>query len=535
MKMLPIGIQSFEKLIEMNCIYVDKTKFLYNLIKSGTTYFLSRPRRFGKSLTISTLEAIFLNKRELFKGLWIDQSDYDWKLHPVIRLDMSLISNFIGDDINPILINQLERIAKFYQIEFKKETNAQICFDNLIFDLYSKLGRVVILIDEYDKPILDHISNRVNAETNREFLKNFYGVMKALDANIRFIFLTGVTKFSKVSVFSGLNNLTDITMSSNQAGMLGYTEEELLHYFHQYIEEFSKDKEIPLEVLVSEIRTWYNGFRFSEDEVKVYNPFSTLLLFKEKRFRNYWFETGTPKFLMELIKEREFNLLDAEDKTVEEYSFSSFEVSDISIYPLLYQTGYFTIKEYYPEDRRYRLGYPNKEIEIAFNKHIIAIYSQKSIDDVDSDAGKIHSALRERDLVRFFEVLRVLLASISYQIKIKDEEKHYQFFFYTVLRCIGVNVQVEVTTNKGRIDVVINMSAIIYILELKLTGTAQQALKQIKEKGYYEKYLLEGKQIVLVGVSIDKKKRNFGKWTSEILNTKRMTKTKTSKSKKSED
>ncbi|MBF0359372.1 MAG: AAA family ATPase [Oligoflexia bacterium] len=429
----------------------------------------------------------------------------------------------------------MKRIAKFYQVDPKMETNAQIYFDNLIYELHSKLGKVVILIDEYDKPILDHISNQSNAEENREFLKNFYGVMKALDANIRFIFLTGVTKFSKVSVFSGPNNLTDLTMSSKYADMLGYTEEELILYFHSYLEMFSKNINVSIETLICDIKRWYNGFRFSEEEIKVYNPFSTLLLINESRFRNYWFESGTPNFLIKLIEEKKFDLLGAEEKTVEAESFSSFSIAEMSIYTLLYQTGYFTIKEYFPEERRYRLGYPNKEIEIAFNKHIISMYSKRSIEDIDSDAGKLYAVLKERDLVSFFEILKAILSSISYQLEIKPEEKHYQFFMYTVLRCIGVNIQVEVTTNKGRIDVVINIPTIIYIIELKLTGTAAQALKQIKEKGYYEKYLLERKQIVLVGVSIDKKKRNFGKWTSEILNTKRITKTKTSKSKKSKD
>ncbi|MBF0297433.1 MAG: AAA family ATPase [Oligoflexia bacterium] len=389
MKLLPIGIQSFEKLIEMNCLYVDKTKYLYNLIKSGTTYFLSRPRRFGKSLTVSTLEAIFLNRRELFKGLWIDQSDYVWKKYPVIKLDMSSFSKYTGNTLEEVLI---EHLLSLYPGEYKFSKLVDIVFAKLI-EALSKEGPVVILIDEYDRPILDQIKDKNKADENRELLKSFYSVMKTLDAKIKFVFLTGVTKFSKVSIFSGLNNLNDITMDEKYSGMLGYTDDELSKYFSEHISNFSAKKSISIEKLREDIRCWYNGFRFSSDKTTVYNPFSTLLLLNKNEFNNYWFETGTPNFLVELIKEKEYNLLEAEEKTVEADSFSSFTVSDISIYSLLYQTGYFTIKEYFPEDRRYRLGYPNKEIEIAFSKHIIALYSQKSIDDVDSDAGRIHSAL----------------------------------------------------------------------------------------------------------------------------------------------
>ncbi|MCX7997788.1 MAG: AAA family ATPase [Leptospiraceae bacterium] len=324
MKPLPIGIQTFRTIREGNYLYIDKTRWIYEMVKyPHGAYFLARPRRFGKSLTLSTLKEIFEGNKELFEGLWISTTDYEWKKYPIIRVDFSTIQTFVREDLIKGILSVLNKIAEDYGIELKEE-NYDRKFQELIQKL-SKQGKIVILIDEYDKPIVDHITNPSLAIEMREILKGFYTIIKASDEYLRFVFLTGVSKFSKAGVFSGLNNLNDISMNPKFSSLVGVTERELIRYFKEYIKEFSQELNINTRELIEKIRFWYNGYCFSGNCERVYNPFSTLLLFEQREFKNYWFETATPSFLIEFARKRDFDISELPVKAAE-ISFSTYDV-----------------------------------------------------------------------------------------------------------------------------------------------------------------------------------------------------------------
>ncbi|NQY74741.1 MAG: AAA family ATPase [Candidatus Margulisbacteria bacterium] len=372
---LPIGIQTFEKIVREDRVYVDKTELICKLINGSGAYFLSRPRRFGKSLLISTMEAIFKGKKELFKGLWIEKSDYNWDAYPVIRLDMSEMPSFSANQFVEDLKDRLLKIGHDYEVEVDVTKSLSGCFIQLIESI-SKEKKAVVLIDEYDKPIIDQLKNTEVAKQNRDILKDFYGVLKSQDAHIRLIFLTGVSKFSKVSIFSGLNNLNDITMDTKYATLLGYTQEELEHYFEGWIFELGESMKMDKQTTLNEIKKWYNGYQFSKADEAVYNPFSTLLLFDKKDFLSHWFETGTPTFLIDLLKQQQYGVPDIENAGIDESAFSSYEIDDLQVLPLLYQTGYLTIKSYDTESSLYKLGYPNHEVKAAFSRSLLENFSK---------------------------------------------------------------------------------------------------------------------------------------------------------------
>ncbi len=376
MKYLPIGYADLPRIIKENRLYVDKTKYIYRLITEGSVYFLSRPRRFGKSLLISTLNEIFKGNKELFKGLYIYDTDYDWESYPIVRIDFSKKNVEKDKDLKDYIKRQLDEIGKTYDVMLK-ELPYEEKFSLLINSLYKKYQKpVVILIDEYDKPILDNIENIELAKKIRDILKGFYGIIKSEGAYIKFVFLTGVSKFSKTGVFSGLNNLNDITMNNKYSAILGITQDELLAYFDEYIEKLSYATEMTdKEELLKEIEKWYNGYCFSKKCVSVYNPFSLLLLFDNNEFDNFWFETGTPTFLVKLIKDETFDVSMFEDLWVGDAAFSSYEIESLDIIPLLVQTGYLTIKDYNPKRRLYKLYYPNYEVEESFTEVLLKEYS----------------------------------------------------------------------------------------------------------------------------------------------------------------
>ncbi|MGA1823916.1 MAG: AAA family ATPase [bacterium] len=513
-KDLPIGIQDIEKLLKGNYLYIDKTKYLYSLIESSGYYFLSRPRRFGKSLLISTLEAIFAGKRELFKNLWIEQSEYDWQKYPIIRIDFATLYNKIPGELEEGLKRKVIEIGNDYKVELVRNIPLPEMFNNLLKTLHKKTDKkVVVLIDEYDKALIDNITNPEIAKENRDILKSLYGILKPADEFLRFVLITGVSKFSKVSVFSDLNNLNDISMAADYAGLLGCTQEELEYYFKEHIKLLiSKDDDE--KKIKARIREWYNGYRFSTEALKVYNPFSLLLLFEHKEFKNYWFETATPSFLINLIKEKDYEIKKLEDEEVSELAFSSYEIENLEVLPLLFQTGYLTIKDYNKERMLYRLWYPNFEVEQAFLNYLAAGYSQVETARVDSYLWKCIDCLEEGDIHTFLETLKIFFANIPYEIHLKYK-KYYQSIFYTILKLMGLKVEVEVSTNKGRIDAVVELEKRVYIFEFKLHDTAENALKQIKEHKYYEKYAGIDKKIVLVGVTFNQKMRNIGQYVTD--------------------
>ncbi|MCE7984277.1 MAG: AAA family ATPase [Caldilinea sp. CFX5] len=514
-KPLPIGEQTFRKLIENGYLYVDKTPLIYEMIRypSGV-YFLSRPRRFGKSLLISTLEEIFLGNKELFQGLWLYTSDYQWESHPVIRFDFSLEKARSADEMREIISTYLKEIAAKYGVKLVKGSY-QRKFRGLIEQLGQE-RKVVVLIDEYDYPIIDNMGDTKVAIEIREVLKGFYTVMKGMDRYLRFIFLTGVSKFSRVGIFSGLNNLKDITIDDRFASLPGITQAELEAYFPEYINRFAQRKGVTQQDLLHDIKVWYNGFRFSKEGEAVYNPFSLLLLLDMQDFRNYWFESGTPTFLIKLIKERNFDLRQLNQLQVSELAFSSYEIDQLQLLPLLFQTGYLTIKGYDPARRLYDLYYPNYEVEDAFSTWLLGAFSYADHTLHESHLWRLIDALRANDLATFFKVLQIFFAQIPYNIQIKDEH-YYQSIFYLIFTLLGLRLEAEKYTNRGRIDTVIELPGDVYIFEFKLDGTEDQALEQIKTMGYADPYRHQGKTLHLVGVNFSLQQRSITGWKVERI------------------
>ena len=513
LKPLPIGIQTFKDIIEGGFLYVDKTKWIYELIRYPKgVYFLARPRRFGKSTLISTLKEIFEGNRELFQGLWLYDSPYRWEAYPIIRLDFSLSQVENADELKRSIKRYISQVAQQYQVSIGEgEYHEQ--FAELISTLAAK-NKVVILIDEYDKPIIDNIGNMKEAQRIREVLKGFYTVIKGMDAYIRFVLLTGISKFSKVGVFSGLNNLEDITMSPAFSSVLGIAEEEISTYFKDYIPDFAEKEELSADQLLEKMRHWYNGFCFSADGQNVYNPFSLLLFFKQQRFANFWFETGTPTFLIKLIREKGYDVRQIDTLEIDELSFSTYEIENLGVVPLLFQTGYLTIKGYSKDAGLYRLYYPNYEVEHAFLRYLLDSFSYTENGLAGGYLWKLVQALAEKAFERFFEILEVFFAEIPYDIQMK-QERYYQTIFYLLFKLIGLKVGAEVRTNRGRIDAVVELEESVFIFGFKLDESEAEALRQIKERGYFERYRLKGKEIYLVGVRFETEKRSIGGWQIE--------------------
>jgi len=512
MKKLPIGIQTFERLISEGYLYVDKTSQVHTLISSGSVYFLSRPRRFGKSLLLTTLKALFLGKRHLFKDLAIDSLEYDWAPHPVIHIDMSLGTCHSGNELREFLSRRVTQIAGEHGIRLKEP----VCnerFAELIRRM-SKNGKVVVLIDEYDKPILDNIPNVEIAIQMRDVLKGFYTVIKASDEYLRFVFLTGVSKFSRVSVFSGLNNLNDITMNDQFASMLGYTEKELEHNFSEHIDELVAASGGNRARMLQRIQDWYNGYQFGGYGARVYNPFSTLLLFRNQRFASYWFETGTPTFLVELIREGNVDVSALDDLRISESSFGTFDIERLDPLPLLVQTGYLTIRSYDPDSDLFQLGYPNREVRKAFLESLTEAFVVNVGKTAPSRLEDMVQALRNVNMEAFFDTLRIFFADIPYDIQIK-RERYYQTIFYLVFSLMGIRIRAEVRTNRGRVDAVAETDGDVFIFEFKLDGSAADALAQIRAREYAEKYADSTKPVHLIGVVFDHAERNIGDWVIE--------------------
>ena len=514
MKDITSYVYSFEELIQGNFLYVDKTEYVWQLIRpSSAGYFLSRPRRFGKSLTVSTLKAIFEGRRDLFKGLSIYDKQYDWKQYPVIHLDWN---GWAVDTLNDLLKSMKDivgSIARKYDLQLTGE-NPQVQFRELIEKLAQK-EKVVLLIDEYDKPILNNISKPWSKEI-LDTLKGFYSVIKACENLERFVFITGVSKFCHVSLFSDLNNLTDITMDARYATMFGYTQEELEANFGDRIAALAGDTDIT--AYKAKIKKWYNGYRFEENSKTVYNPVSLAQFFENRgKFNNYWFSTGTPSFLMELTKQKDFNFESALKEAVPQVAFNAFEIGNIDPLTLLLQTGYITIKG--TEERFgqtwYFLDFPNREVAGAFSAYILNSYAGKTQTASVQFTAEIATALLNKDLRKLRKVMEVFFAGIPYTSH-KKQESTFQTIFFSIFRLLGLYVEAESATNDGRIDAVVQTADTIFIFEFKLDNDST-ALEQIKEKEYYKKYLLDKREIYVIGVNFDSEKGNLVGWEDELI------------------
>lgn len=499
MKQLPVDVSSFKMMIENKYLYIDKTQYIYRLVTEGRLYFLSRPRRFGKSLLLSTLKELFLGNRELFKGLWIDTSDYQWQEHPVIHLDFSTLAKSNPEELKESLLWELKMIAQYYDVNVTLVPNLTSTLSHLIKEL-AKKNKVVILIDEYDKPILDTLVNVERATLIRDTLKTIYDVLKGVDEHIRAIFITGVTRFSRTSIFSGLNNLIDLTLSEKAAVLLGYTDEEMVTYFSEYIEVIAQKQQVTTQSIRDSLKLWYNGYRFSELPVKVYNPFSVLYYFYTHKLKNYWFASGTPSFLINLIKNQYYELEDMKAVEFKPEYVETFELNHIPLDTILFQAGYLTIAEYNHTNDKITLDYPNYEVKDSFVRYLVSILSYTTQKSLDTEVTSLIKTLDMHELEKFCSIVQTLFAHIPYSLHI-NQERYYHSLFQFLMTLISLEAHSEMLTNIGRIDIVIIMHNFIYIFELKYNKEPESALQQIIDKKYYERYAMLNKQVVLVGLS----------------------------------
>ena len=516
MKDLTSYVYSFEEMIQGNFLYVDKTEYIWQLIRpSRAGYFLSRPRRFGKSLTISTLKAVFEGKKELFKGLAIYDKPYDWKPYPVIHLDLNGFDFGSIDAVRSSLCRLMRETAAIHHLHLNESKPEQM-FREIITEL-SKKNEIVILLDEYDKPILNNIGKPECKQILAD-LKAFYSVIKAFEGKLRFAFITGVSKFCHVSLFSDLNNLTDITMDARYATMLGYTQTEFESNFSEQIDAASQKLGMPKEELLPEIKAWYDGFRFEEDAESVYNPVSLASFFeKGGKFSNYWFETGTPKFLVELAKNQNFDFESSLDEPVPGIAFSAFEIDNIDPLTLLFQTGYVTIRGTVRKlgETWYHLDFPNREVAGSFNAYLLNRYSGKTQTEVVKFSAELTAALNNGDVKRLRKAMEVFFAGISYEIHHKNES-NFQNIFFALFRLLGISIKAESHTNDGRIDAVAETDQYVFIFEFKLDND-DSALSQIKDKQYYKQYELSRKKIFLNGVRFDTETGQIADWQTEEI------------------
>ena len=516
MKDLTSSIYIFEKLIKGNYLYVDKTEYIWQLVNhTGESYFLSRPRRFGKSLTISTLRALFEGKKDLFKGLAIYDKPYKWEPCPVIQLDMNgrdfRTLEAMEDSFRQILLEQ----ADFNGV-LLKETSSSTMFHDLIKALHDTKGEVVILLDEYDKPILSNISKE-NCRAFLDALKVFYSVIKEKNGMIRMAFITGVSKFCHVSLFSELNNLTDITMDARFATMLGYTQEELEENFSDRLALLS-DGSDPDEFM-QEIKRWYNGYRFHSNAATVYNPVSLTKFFQSGgEFNNYWFSTGTPTFLLDLIKKHRFNFEDVLNSPVSNFAFDAYEIDRLNPLTLLLQTGYLTIDSAVKRfgDTAYKLRFPNLEVKGSFETYLAGYCSGLYADQVKDSVYRLADAVTVGDVDGFMETMKVFFAKVPYDIHLKDEN-NFHLLFFSIFMLLGISITAESKTNQGRIDAVATNEDFVFVFEFKLDKSKETALEQIKNRDYYRRYMNSGKKIFLVGVNFDMELGQIQDWTSQAV------------------
>jgi len=501
MRKYPIGKQDFKSIIEDGFMYVDKTKQIHKLIDTGNYYFLSRPRRFGKSLLLSTINEIFSGRKELFKGLWIEEN-WNWeKTNPVIYLKMSQI-DYQTLGLYAALAKELDLIAANFGLVLL-ELEMKDKFRELIRKA-SANGKVVILIDEYDKPIIDYLDNISQAEENRDTFKLFYSVLKDADEYIRLLLITGVSRFSKISIFSDLNNLEDISLGKNFNDLIGITQSELEENFDAELIHLTEDMNMDKRAILQEVKKWYNGYSWGGEET-LYNPFSVLSLMKQKQFRNFWFATGSPSFLIKQICKKEEYQFD--NIYLNENSLGNFDIANISSAPLLFQTGYLTIKEYDHSTRSYRLGYPNQEVEDSLLDNLLSAYRGVFPNDSAAVTGELLKAFLVNDIPKAIDGLNAIIATIPYDHGRADTESIFHIITHLTFKKIGVDVESEVHSAKGRCDVLIKTSKYIYVIELKLDTPAFEAIQQIINKRYFQPYAADKRKKIALGISFSSKER----------------------------
>ena len=510
----PIGIQNFEKLRNDGCVYVDKTALMYKMVKEGNYYFLSRPRRFGKSLLISTLEAYFLGKKDLFEGLAVAELEKDWVEYPVLHLDL----NTEKYDSIEVLNNKLSGTLKLWEEQYgrdESEKSLPMRFEGIIRRAKEKTGRnVVILVDEYDKPMLQAIGNEELQKAYRDTLKSFYGALKSMDGYIQFALMTGVTKFGKVSVFSDLNNLKDISMSQYYYNICGITEEELHHYFDEEIEQLARTNNQTKDEAYEKLKEEYDGYHFTYDTPGMYNPFSILWTLSERRYGSYWFETGTPTFLVELLQKTDYNLEQMANVEADSDMLGSIFNDDNPI-PVIYQSGYLTIKSYDNRFGIYKLGFPNREVEDGFMKYLLKYYTAKKNSNSAFEISRFVADIESGNAEGFMQRLQSFFAGAKFDQIAKDTENWFQNVVFIVTTLCGLYIEAEHQTSNGRIDLVMKTDKYVYVMELKYDGTPEEALRQIDDKGYALPWQADGRKVIKVGANFSSELRRLSGWVIE--------------------
>lgn len=509
---LPIGIQSFEKLVKGNYLYVDKTEYIWKLVNEGTTYFLSRPRRFGKSLLLSTMKAYFEGKKELFAGLRLAELEKEWTSYPILYFDFNG-ANYKDSSSLPDVINQhLEKWEELYGDE-KKERSLEERFKYVIETAHKKTGlQVVVLVDEYDKSLLESESETL--EKNRALFKGFFGNLKSCDEHLKFVFITGVTKFSKVSIFSDLNQLRDISLTEAYASICGISQAELEENFKPEIEAMAKKNELSYAECLDRLRQMYDGYHFFQDTDGMYNPFSLINALGDKNFKSYWFETGTPTFLIERLRAANYNPKHFTDGVIADAeSLSNYRIENPDIIPLFYQTGYLTIKEH-DADGFYTLKYPNNEVEHAFINALAPDYLNIETEETPVNIRQFLHDLRAGRIDDVLTRFKSLFARLPYSTRTDDTviEQNFQNVIYIVFMLLGQFVGVEEHYSQGRADCVVQTKDFVYLFEFKRDKSADEALAQIEEKNYAAPFAADSRKVLKVGVSFSSEEKNIVEW-----------------------
>jgi predicted DNA-binding ribbon-helix-helix protein len=511
----PIGIQAFSEIITGNYLYIDKTEQLYNVATKGKYFFLSRPRRFGKSLLVSTLQCLYEGKKDLFKGLWIEDK-WDWtKTNPVIWIPFNLL-DYTALGLENVVTDWLHIEAEKYNLTLQGESPAQL-FRNFITAAHEKTGRkVVVLIDEYDKPLIDFLddSQREQFEENRRFLKSFYGMLKPADIHLELVLLTGVTQFSKVSIFSDLNNIQDISLSRDFGEITGINQTQLEQYFSNELDSIAEEKGITKDELLAQIKSWYNGYTW-DLRTRVYNPFSLLLFFAHYgEFRSFWFDTGAPYFLINQLRKRK--LFDISQIKATSSTLTSFDVAHLNTTCLLFQTGYLTPTHYDPEVGIYTLEYPNKEVRHALSQYLLNSYREDNEGALPTVVD-LRNALNNNDIAEVIELINSIFSSIPYDHWQKDNESFYHALIHLTFVLLGAYVQCEVHTSKGRCDALVQTADYIYAFEFKLDKSAKIALQQIEIKGYLTPYMASPKTKIAVGIGFSSKLKKVKSYLTKVM------------------
>lgn len=507
----PIGIQSFKEVREGGYAYIDKTALLYELVQGGKYYFLSRPRRFGKSLFLSTLRAYFEGKRELFEGLAVAGQEKEWRSYPVLYIDLNA-RDYVGEESLEAELNRhLEVWEKQYGDEFRERATEER-FLQIIKKISEQTGKqVVILVDEYDKPLIQAIDQPEIQQSIRRKLKSFYGVLKTMDEYIRFAFLTGVTKFGKVSVFSDMNHLTDISMLPQYANICGVTETELRQYLDECVAGLAVAQGMEKEDCYKKLKRSFDGYHFYPGSEGIYNPFSLLNTLAYRVFKDYWFETGTPTILVRQLQKTDYPLEDMTRESVTADALNSIDIMDENPLPMIFQSGYLTIKSYDKEFGTYTLGFPNKEVEEGFLKFIYPYFTPRPKSRSQFQIDKFVKDVQSGQAENFMQRLCAFFSDGNYQI-VGDREIYFQNTLYVFFKLMGLHVDVECHTSDGRMDILIQTEGYIYIMELKVDKTADEALRQIEEKGYAEPFSLDKRKIFKIGVNFNSVSRRIDDW-----------------------